>query len=62
MMTTMTTKFVEADKIWSQLVLISLLKEKIEKASNIYDVMELVAVVLITKRLFKALKEVDKNE
>jgi hypothetical protein len=58
----MTTKFVEAGKIWSQFVLISLLKEKIEKASNIYDVMELVAVVLITKRLFKALKEVDKNE
>jgi hypothetical protein len=55
-MTTITTN-VEAGKIWSQLALISLLKDKIEKASNIYDVMELVAVVLITKRLFKALKE-----
>ena len=58
----MAREYIEAGKIWSQLVLISLLKDKIEKASNIYDAMELVAVVLIIKRLFKALKEVDKNE
>jgi hypothetical protein len=48
-----TEEYIEAGKMWSQLALISLLKEKIEKASNIYDVMELVAVVLIFKRLFK---------
>jgi hypothetical protein len=57
-----TEEYIEAGKIWSQLSLISLLKDKIEKASNIYDVMELVAVVLIAKRLFKTLKEVDNNE